>query len=75
MKYAILFACILGTGWLSSHDEINLVEQMQGTCHKSYLVTSGPLEEECGQLIDRIQKNNKLEVLTDNQGNFWVESK
>ena len=75
MKYIFLIITAFAFGHLSHTDQIELIDQMKSTCHQSYLVTSGPLEEACGQLIDRIQENKGLEVISDNKGNFWVESK
>lgn len=75
MKYIILLACFFGLGYVSNNDQVELIDQMQSTCKQSYQVWSGPLEDRCGVLIDKIQENDKLEVITDNLGNFWVESK
>jgi hypothetical protein len=75
MKYLFLIIAAFAVGHLAHTDEIELIDQMKSTCHQSYLVTSGPMEEACGTLIDRIEHNNKLEVMSDNLGNFWVESR
>jgi hypothetical protein len=75
MKYLIIASCFFFTAYLSHNDVMELIPQMKDTCHQSYTVDSGPLEEACGKLTDRIEENNKLEVISDNKGNFWVESK
>lgn len=74
MKYIILAALFVGFGALLQDDKVELIKDMQTTCHRSYYTQSGALELECGKLIDRIQENEALEVISD-QGYFWVESK
>lgn len=74
MKYIILAACFLVMGYLSHGDKLGLVQDMQTTCHRAYYTNSGGIQTSCNQLIDRIEQNNKLEVLAEN-GIFWVEAK
>lgn len=75
MKYIILLLCFLCLGIGEKHDQINIIDQMKDTCHSSYLVIDHDLEVKCGSLIDRIEQNKGLEVMSDGKGNFWVESK
>jgi len=75
MKLLILIGVFLFTGVLFHKDNVELIKDMQSTCSYSFSVNSGYWENQCGQLIDRIQENNKLEVITDNQGHFWVEER
>lgn len=49
------------------------IYQMTRICKQSYQVTSGTLENSCGNLIDRVQAQG-FEVLHDSKGNFWAES-
>lgn len=75
MKYVLIIIIAFIAGYTSHTDQLGLIDQMKSTCHQSYLVISGPMEEACGSLIDRIEQNKKLEIISDNLGNFWVESR
>lgn len=50
------------------------IYQMQRVCKASYQIIDGKLENSCGDLIDRVEKQG-FEVLNDSKGNFWAESR
>lgn len=55
-------------------EQVQQQSDMKMICERSYLVNDGPLEEACGNAIDRVQADGKHEVLS-NEGKFWVEEK
>lgn len=54
------------------HEQDKIIPTMIATCEKSYGKVDGRLEQDCGNLIDKVQKNG-FEVLNDENGKFWVE--
>lgn len=72
MKYLILASSFLTLGLFLHDDKIDLIKQMQQTCSYSYTVPAA--ESDCKSLINRIQANDNLEVLSDSQGHYWIKA-